>query len=123
MITLEVNMQLDIQTNGFSLTDGIREYTRRSMKFAYDRDNGQIMLARVSLADINGPRGGVDKRCQITLTLAGKSNIVIEDTESDLYVAIDRATDRCERTLIRQLERAREFSHQTVILKAEEDKQ
>lgn len=116
-------MQLDIQTNGFSLTDGIREYTKRSMKFAYDRDNGQIMLARVSLADINGPRGGVDKKCQITLTLAGKNNIVIEDIKSNLYMAIDRASERCERTLIRQLERAREFSHETVILPTEEVKQ
>lgn len=104
-------MPLDIQTNGFSLTESIRIYTTQRMQFALDRSDGQILKARVSLADINGPRGGIDKRCQINLSLVGQNNIVIEDIESDLYMAIDRASERCERTLTRRLERLREHSH------------
>ena len=106
-------MQLDIQTNGFSLTDGIRNYATRRMQFALDRNDGHIMHVKVSLADINGPRGGVDKKCQISLALAGHNNIVIEDTEADLYVAIDRASDRCARTLSRRLEKFREHSYES----------
>lgn len=109
-------MQLDIQTNGFSLTEGIRLYTMRRMQFALGRNDGQILNAKVSLADINGPRGGVDKRCQISLSLVGQNNIVTEDIEADLYVAIDRASDRCERTLTRRLERLREHSHDSVAM-------
>lgn len=101
-------MQLDIQTNGFSLTDGLRNYTRQRMRFALDRNDARVMRVRVRLADINGPRGGIDKRCQIELALAGQSSVVIEDIETDLYVAIDRASDRCARTLNRRLERSRE---------------
>jgi ribosome-associated translation inhibitor RaiA len=37
--------------------------------------------------------------------------VVIEDTESDLYVAIDRAAERAERAVVRRLERLREFPH------------
>lgn len=114
-------MQLDIQTNGFSLTDGIRDYTKRRMQFALNRNDKYITRVQVRLADINGPRGGVDKRCQIDVSLAGHNDIVIEDTEADLYVAIDRASDRCARTLIRRLERAREFSHETITSPATED--
>jgi putative sigma-54 modulation protein len=101
-------MQLDIQTNGFSLTDGLRNYTKWRMQFVVDRNDAQVMRARVRLADVNGPRGGIDKRCQIELALAGQNSIVIEDIETDLYVAIDRASDRCARTLNRRLERSRE---------------
>ena len=36
--------------------------------------------------------------------------VVIEDTEADLYVAIDRAADRAGRTLERRLARQREFA-------------
>lgn len=36
--------------------------------------------------------------------------MVIEDTEVDLYVAIDRATDRVGRALSRRLARQREFA-------------
>jgi len=106
--TEETMMQLDIQTNGFSLTDGLRNYTERRMQFALDRNDGHVMRARVRLADINGPRGGIDKRCQIELELAGQNSVIIEDIEADLYVAIDRASDRCARTLNRRLERSRE---------------
>lgn len=109
-------MQLDIQTNGFSLTDSLRSYTTRRMQFALDRNDGNIVSARVRLSDINGPRGGVDKCCQIELALAGQNNIVIEDTEVNLYVAIDRASDRCARTLARRLERSREFGHEKIPL-------
>jgi ribosomal subunit interface protein len=107
-------MQLDIQTNGFSLTDGIRDYTKRRLQFALHRNDRCIVSVRVRLADINGPRGGIDKRCQIDLSLAGQNDIVIEDTETNLYVAIDRASDRCARTLSRRLERLREFSRESV---------
>ncbi|MEQ1600974.1 MAG: HPF/RaiA family ribosome-associated protein [Methylophilaceae bacterium] len=114
-------MQLDIQTNGFSLTDGIRDYTKRRMQFALNRNDKYITRVQVRLADINGPRGGVDKRCQIDVSLASHNDIVIEDTETNLYVAIDRASERCSRTLTRRLERMREFSHETVTLPATEE--
>ncbi|MGB2832700.1 MAG: HPF/RaiA family ribosome-associated protein [Methylotenera sp.] len=107
-------MQLDIQTNGFSLKDGIRDYTKQRMQFALNRNDKHVTKVKVRLADINGPRGGVDKRCQIELALSGKNNILIEDIEADLYVAIARACDRCARTLARKLERSRERSHEPV---------
>ncbi len=109
-------MQFDIQTRGFSITESLRSYTERRMSFALHRNDNHILRACVRLADINGPRGGVDKRCQIELKLAGHNSIVIEDTEADLYVAIDRACERCMRTLARRLERSRQHSHEMLQL-------
>ncbi|MBK9019858.1 MAG: hypothetical protein IPL72_07600 [Sulfuritalea sp.] len=43
------------------------------------------------LSDVNGPRGGIDKRCGIEVRPKGASTIAIDDTEADLYVAIDPA--------------------------------
>jgi len=63
----------------------------------------------VRLSDINGPRGGLDKRCGIEIRLKGASAVAIEDTEADLYVAIDRAAERAGRTLDRRLARQRDF--------------
>ena len=68
---------------------------------------GETAIQRVTvrLSDINGPRGGEDKRCHIALRLKGLPRLVIEDTEADLYVAIDRAAERAGRTLARRLAR------------------
>ncbi|MFQ5488034.1 MAG: hypothetical protein ACE5ET_06285, partial [Gammaproteobacteria bacterium] len=61
----------------------------------------------VRVSDINGPRGGADKCCQIQVILSHVPNVIIKDTETDLYVAIDRAADRAGRTVGRRLARQR----------------
>ena len=105
-------MQINIQTSGFSLTEALKSYTTTRMQFALDRKDNYITRVQIWLADINGPRGGIDKRCQIELKLAGQNNIVIEDIEADLYFAIDRASDRCMRTLGRRLARIKQHAHE-----------
>ncbi len=104
-------MRIDIQASGFELTDGLREHTERRLQFALSWAAHDVRKVIVRLSDINGPRGGNDKRCHIQLPMQHKQDIVIKDTESDLYVAIDRAVDRAERAVARRLERQREHPH------------
>ncbi|MDP2811649.1 MAG: HPF/RaiA family ribosome-associated protein [Rhodocyclaceae bacterium] len=104
-------MRIDIQASGFELTDGLREHTERRLQFALSWASHDVRKVVVRLSDINGPRGGNDKRCRIQIPLPRTPDIVIEDTEPDLYVAIDRAADRAERSLARRLERQREHPH------------
>ena len=49
--------------------------------------------------------GGAIKCCHLKVVLAGLSDVVIEDIEADLYIAIYRATDRARRTLVRKIGR------------------
>ena len=98
-------MHIEIQARDFALTDALASYIERRMHFVLSSRFDQIQRIHVRLMDINGPRGGADKRCQVLLSLPGLQDIVIEDTETDLYVAIDRATTRAGRTLNRRLAR------------------
>jgi hypothetical protein len=59
-----------------------------------------------SVGDVNGPRGGIDKRCWIHLELGGKG-LTIEEVDADLYVAIDRASERAGRATERAIARLR----------------
>ncbi len=61
----------------------------------------------MKLSDENGPRGGEDKRCRVRVGVDGPQDVVVEDVESDLYIAIDRAADRAGRVVARRLERQR----------------
>ena len=103
-------MQMDIQSQGFSLTEGIRDYVMKRLAYTLAHGDAAITRIIVRLSDINGPRGGDDKRCLIEVRLKAASAVVIEDTEGDLYVAIDRAAERAGRTLGRRLARQREFA-------------
>jgi putative sigma-54 modulation protein len=98
-------MQMEIQARDFPLTKALGSYIKRRINFVLSSRYDQIQRIIVRLADINGPRGGIDKRCQIQISLPRLVDIVVEDTESDLYVAIDRATDRAGRTVNRRLAR------------------
>lgn len=107
-------MQTDIKTQGFTLTESIRQYTERRLQYGVSFANDNIQRVTVNLSDINGPRGGEDKRCQILITMPHMPSVMIEDTESNLYVAIDRAVERASRALTRQLGKKNSFSHEGI---------
>ena len=100
-------MQVDIQARKFSLTNALRSHIKRRLGFALSARDDHIQRVIVRLSDINGPRGGADKCCHIQVVLAHLPDVVIEDTETDLYAAIDRAADRAGRTTGRRLARQR----------------
>lgn len=102
-------MNIQIHAQDFTLTEGVRDYVTRRLAYALNHGSDVVSRIDVRLSDINGPRGGLDKRCGIEIRLKGATAIVIEDIEADLYIAIDRAAERAGRTLDRRLARRREF--------------
>jgi ribosome-associated translation inhibitor RaiA len=98
-------MQIDIQSRGFSLTDSLLNYAQRRLRVALSYCSGHVKRVVVRLSDINGPRGGTDKCCHIQVALAGIPDVVIVDTEANMYAAIDRACNRAKRTVVRKVDR------------------
>ena len=100
-------MQMDIQCRGFDLTAGLRDYASRCLAYSLSHGDAYIRRVIIRLSDINGPRGGEDKRCHLEVRLkGGLPGVVIEDIEADLYLAINRAAERAGRTLARRLARS-----------------
>ena len=104
-------MQIEIQSYDFSLTNALRDYTERRLRFTLARVANRIRRITVQLFEINGPRGGIDKCCRIQVRLNGLDGVVIEDTEANVYLAIDRAADRVGRTAMRRLARRNAHPH------------
>lgn len=100
-------MHVEIQSQGFDLTGGLKDYTARRLAFGLGRSARHIVRVCVQLADINGPRGGIDKRCRIRVRLEPSREVVVEDTQSDMYTAIDRAAERAGRSVARSLRHRR----------------
>ena len=106
-------MQINIQARNFSLSKSLRSHVKRRLGFALNTIDDHIQRVMVRLSDINGPRGGADKRCHIQVVLPNLPDVVIEDTEVDLYAAINRAADRVSRTVARRLARKRDNDRST----------
>lgn len=96
-------MQIQIQATGIGLNDPLISHVQRRLRYALSRSDDRVSRVTVRLSDINGPKGGVDKACRIEVRLAGRPSVVIEDIQSDLYTAVDRAAGRAGRTVLRRL--------------------
>lgn len=116
-------MQIDIQSRGFSMTDEILRYAEMRLLYAMSFCQDHINRVKIRLSDINGPRGGTDKRCHLQVVIPGMPDIVVKDTEVDLYDAIDRAMDRARRTALRKIKRLRSMRKQSQSLLLEEEQQ
>lgn len=102
-------MQFDIQARHFILTDALHDHAKKRLNFALSCCGEHIQRVVMRLSDINGPRGGEDKLCKLQVVLNGLPDVIVEDIQLDLYVAIDRAVDRAGRTVVRKIERQQDL--------------
>lgn len=83
----------------------MREASIARVQFALRRLNGVVPRAKVQFSDVNGPRGGIDKRCQVELMAEGSAHVVIASLARDWRTALDRSLSRATRTLTRSLQK------------------
>ncbi len=89
----------------------LREMAVRRVRFVIRRLAWLVPCARIQMEDVNGPRGGVDKRCQVELKTEGQGTVVITSLARDWRTALDTALSRAARAIVRGCQRSREPSH------------
>lgn len=101
-------MRISIRSSaGWALPSA--DVARRRLEFALGRFASRVRSLRVRLTDLNGPRGGLDKKCLITARLdRPRRVIVIEDIDADERVAVSRAVERLARAVSRAVRSALE---------------
>jgi putative sigma-54 modulation protein len=101
-------MRLQVHCKNVRLHYADREDMERRLRFAFHRFDEKISLVTVELADLNGPRGGVDKQCRLVVRLLPAGRVIIEETHADVSAAIALAADRAGWAVSRQLRRRRD---------------
>lgn len=79
----------------------LRELTERRVRFVLRRLGWLVPRAEVQMSDVNGPRGGVDKRCQVELRTDGAGSVLVTAVAGDWRTALDNALARAARFLLR----------------------
>ena len=98
-------MQLDIRRQGIEINDEAKGRLLRRLDFALGRLGQHVTRVWVHLADQNGLRGGIGKRCRILVRLQHLPDVLVEDHDSDLHVLIDRTANRAGLAARRELSR------------------
>jgi ribosome-associated translation inhibitor RaiA len=79
----------------------LRDIAERRVRFALRRLSWLVPRAEVQMSDVNGPRGGVDKRCQVEIKTDGAGSVVVAAVAKDWRTALDQALARAGRYLLR----------------------
>lgn len=96
-------MRVEIRRRQLELSDGLRAHIERQLRTDLGRFAGQVAWVWVYLGDVNGPRGGEDKRCRIVVHFArGGGRAVASGIGTDPYAAVTQASDRAARIVKRR---------------------
>lgn len=106
-------MNIVIESSRSGAAPDWRRTVEQRVRLALHRLQGQVQQARISLRDINGPRGGVDKQCQILMTTAGHGQLVIVSRAEHAQGALNQALQRAMHALTRSWQRRRRPMRQT----------
>lgn len=99
-------MRIVIRTSGGWPPAAI-ELVRKRLEFALGRFTGRVRSLHVTLGDLNGPRGGLDKHCRLAIRLDRPGRLIlIEDLDAEPEAAISRAAERAARAVTRAVDAA-----------------
>lgn len=88
-------MKLELRVSNLQSSAPLEAHVVRKLDFAVRRFAHRVERVLVRLVDVNGPRGGADKRCRMAASLSlGAPSVIVEATHSNAYVAITHAAAR-----------------------------
>ncbi len=99
--------RLDLHSPNLSISASMRAYVERRLAFALRRFSHRVERIAVSVVDVNGPKGGVDKACRLVAYVRGLRPLIVEETASSEHASVSQAAARLEEHVARALDRRR----------------
>ena len=100
-------MKIDITMQQTCSNDKASCQVSRRVRFALSRFWTAIRIITVRAIDINGPKGGVDTRCVLSVKLTSGKEIVVQGEGENVFSVLNYCLARTSRTISRTLERRR----------------
>ena len=90
-----------------SFPASVRDTVDRLASARFTRFGRSVRSVDATVTDENGPRGGVDIRCQVRVQLGGGRRVVIRQTAATLREALSGAFERAGHTVAKKIHRDR----------------
>jgi len=90
-------VKLTIRFKATKRSASVLEYVRQRVAGLADR---RVDNLTVRFEDVNGPKGGREKRCSISMH-GSFGACVVQTLDAEFFVGVERALESCERSLER----------------------
>lgn len=98
-------MQIQIHTQDHSLPAAFRTFAEEKIASTLQHHAERLTRVEVHFKDLNGHKGGVDKRCVLEARPRGMDPIVVEHDAAEARDALIHASGKLERALRTRFER------------------
>jgi ribosome hibernation promoting factor len=105
--TIATQIPSYIRSMGSASDADHKEYLRRKLARMLAKFGSAVERTSVRLEDVNGPRGGIDKRCQVKVVLRGLPSVYVDERHRSVQAAMDHALARADRAVRQALQRRR----------------
>ena len=97
--------------------EGLKErgQIQKTYEFALDRFVHTIREVEVWCADINGPRGGIDKTCRVQLRLYPRGMLTAKSSGSSFTHAAREACEKVKALLSKKLSKRKSYQRKSEI--------
>ncbi len=106
-------MKVNVRGVHLTLTDALKRHVEEHLvgpiERIYDSEAAEI---EIHLRDVNGPKGGNDKECSVTVRVPHGASIHVTEVSDDIYKSIDLARDRVANSTKRLVERSQDKRYQ-----------
>ncbi|MBA3004459.1 MAG: HPF/RaiA family ribosome-associated protein [Desulfurivibrio sp.] len=101
-------MSLDVNWSVLGRNDKSKGFVSRRLSFLVGRFRSAIMRVRVHFSDVNGPKGGVDKQCVVSVKLWGSGEITVKGQGTEYLAVFQSSFEKLVRSLRRELAKQRD---------------
>jgi hypothetical protein len=91
-----------------------QERTASRLRHALGRLHGLVARMKVRLDDINGPAGGVDKRCNVEVLVQGSGPVAVSATARTWQDSVEAVASRLRQRVVLRLRAATVKKQQTM---------
>ena len=98
-------MQVELRIRNTDLADVLRSYTDRRLRFAVSRFGDRVGRVVVTVSGLNGQGLAAAVSCHIGAELKPFGQLAVQESDLNLYTAIDRAVGRLGRLFALRLGR------------------
>lgn len=108
-------MQLSIVDRRDHMSEQEREFARRRLLFALSRFDTKIDRVSLVVSDVNGPRGGIDKACRVTVKLRRSGGVNVKCEHAEMNACVARAAERAGRAVARAIAKTQQFDRDPAV--------
>ncbi len=97
-------MHISMHVADVDIQEALQSYIERRLRFALGRFGGRVGQVAVRI----GIEGRANTSCHVTAEVVPWGRVAVQESDPDLFSAVDRATGRMGRVFGRELERGRD---------------